>query len=159
MTQLFGQYRIVSKTRPNLGVGMRHGFAGAGRSGFTREQLVELSAAALGFYMDDFLMQKRGDERHQEEFVLQGGINDREWVDIKPIIPIAGEDLREPDFGKCMRCNAPLEESEFAIGDVCDGCREAFMEEWEAQQEAAAEEAAEARRYPEVSDDDYYDED
>lgn len=60
----------------------------------------------------------------------------------------------EIDFGECAECGQDLEESEFAIGNVCDGCMPAFMENFDARQEAAAEEAAERRMYPEESDDD-----
>ncbi len=67
------------------------------------------------------------------------------------------DESSEIDFGKCTECGSGLEESEFAIGDICDGCRPAFMESWEARQEAEAEEAAERRRYPEESDDDFED--
>lgn len=56
-------------------------------------------------------------------------------------------------FGHCLRCGQALEESEWAIGDYCSSCLPVFLEEWDAQQEAKAEAAEEARRYPEDSDD------
>lgn len=59
------------------------------------------------------------------------------------------------DYGKCTECDNNLSESEYAIGDVCDGCRPAYLARWEQEQEAEAERLAEARRYPEESDDDY----
>ena len=74
-------------------------------------------------------------------------------------IPLKSDSV-EPDeqsdinFGKCTQCGHGLEENEFAIGAICDGCRPAFMARREARQEAEAEEAAERRRYPEESDDD-----
>ena len=76
------------------------------------------------------------------------------------LVPIPlKSDLIKPDepinFGKCMQCGHDLEENEFAIGDICDSCRPAFMEDWEARQDAEAEEAEERRRYPEESDDDF----
>ena len=63
-------------------------------------------------------------------------------------------DFDNIDFGKCTECGHNLEEDEFAIGDICDSCRPAFMEAWEARHEAKREEAAERQRYPEESDDD-----
>ncbi len=73
-------------------------------------------------------------------------------------MPTTVNHLDEVDYGTCTQCECPLEESEFAIGDICEGCRPQFMENWEANQERLAEEAAERRRYPEESDDDkdYY---
>ena len=62
----------------------------------------------------------------------------------------------EGTYGMCMRCGRELEESEFAIGDVCEGCRPQFFEDWDSEQERRAEALAEARRYPEESDDDEY---
>lgn len=121
MTHLFDRYRIVSVTRPNLGVGMIEGYATGYPRHFTRQQLEAIDAEAIGFYVDDFLMLSRGEERHQEKFVLQGGLNRTDWVDIKPITPLPGEGP-EPDFGDCAVCERPLEEAEFAIGDTCDPC-------------------------------------
>jgi|GEM_PF-2097074 len=57
-----------------------------------------------------------------------------------------------PDFGTCAQCGQGLEEAEFAIGDVCDGYQPAFMERWQADQEAAVESRAEAHRCPDESD-------
>jgi hypothetical protein len=88
---------------------------------FSREQLEALTAEELGFYVDDFLMQLRGDSRHNEEFVLQGGLNHNDWVDIKSIKPLPGEGP-EPDYGNCITCDNPLEESEFALGHLCRSC-------------------------------------
>lgn len=68
--------------------------------------------------------------------------------------PIQSDQPSENDFGKCAQCRGDLEENEFAIGDICDSCRPAFMENWEARREARQEEAEERRRYPEESDDD-----
>ena len=59
------------------------------------------------------------------------------------------------DYGNCAVCDTPLEESVHAISDVCDGCRPAYLERWEQEQDAEAERRDEARRYPEKSDDDY----
>jgi hypothetical protein len=146
--QLFNMCRIHSLTRPGLGVGMIERYATGVVRYFTHEQLESLTAKDLGFYIDDFLMQQRGEERHDEQFVLQGGLNHRDWVDIKPINPLPGEGP-EPDYGNCMQCGSALEEAEFAIGDICDGCRPAFMEEYEARREAEIELAAERSRYPE----------
>ena len=70
---------------------------------------------------------------------------------------IEPDESSEIDFGKCTECGSALEGSEFAIGNICDGCRPAFIEIWKARQEAEAEEAAERRRYPEESDDDFED--
>lgn len=58
------------------------------------------------------------------------------------------------DYGKCIRCKRDLEESEFVLGDACDGCRSILLQEWEDEQDALAEARDEARRYPEHSDDD-----
>ena len=66
------------------------------------------------------------------------------------------EVLAEINFDNCTECGHELEESESVISDICDGCRPAFLESWEAQQDAAAEEATERRRFPEESDDDLY---
>lgn len=65
-----------------------------------------------------------------------------------------GEDLSstESNFGTCTQCGHSLEEAEYAIGDVCDSCRPAFLERRQDEQDAAAEARAEARRYPEESD-------
>jgi hypothetical protein len=68
--------------------------------------------------------------------------------------PSGSDESSEINFGKCTQCGHDLEENEFAIGDICDSCRPAFMEAWESRQEAAQEEAAERRMYPEESDDD-----
>lgn len=138
--QLYGSYRIHSITRPGVGAGLPIAFAGTGRRGFTREQLEALDAEALGFYIDGFQMEGRGDERYTEEFVLQGALGlDRDtWETIKPIIPLAGEDPNEYDDDS----------------DDFDDSPEAH-EKWQNRQDALAEEAEERRRYPEESDDDY----
>ena len=75
------------------------------------------------------------------------------YNDLLPI-PLKSDEQSNIDFGKCTQCWHDLEENEFAIGAICDGCRPAFMARREARQEAEAEEAAERRRYPEESDDD-----
>lgn len=150
-TQQFNVWRLCSVDRPDTMVGMIQGFGSR-----TREQLEAITPEALGFYVDDSLMQSRGEERHTEQFVLQGGTSlDGPWVDIKPIAPLPGSDMSEPDYGNCTECGRALESSEYAIGDICDGCRPAYMEAWESDQEASAEAAAERQRYPEESDDDY----
>jgi hypothetical protein len=58
------------------------------------------------------------------------------------------------DLENCTECGGPLEEAEFAIGDICDSCRPAYMADWKTSQEAEAEADAESRRYSEESDDD-----
>jgi hypothetical protein len=156
-TQQFSVYRIHSVTRPTVGVGLLQGFGT-----HSRQDLEALTAEDLNFYVDEFLMKSRGDERHTEQFILQGSNSlDGPWEDIKPIVPLLGDDPRdlldeEDDdrWGQCMRCNRNLTESEAALNDTCEGCRPVVYEEWEANQERLAEETAEARRYPEVSDDD-----
>lgn len=122
MNQLFNMYRIHSITRPDLGVGLLECYATGSVRYFTREQLESFDAKALGFYIDEFLMRSRGEERHQEEFVLQGGLNHGDWIDIKPIKPLPGDNTEEPDFGNCISCDTPLEEAEYAISDTCDSC-------------------------------------
>jgi hypothetical protein len=64
------------------------------------------------------------------------------------------EEISDGIFGQCTQCGHDLEENEFAISDICDSCRPAFMEAWESRHEAAQEEAEERRMYPEESDDD-----
>jgi hypothetical protein len=160
LTQSFATYRTQSVARPNVTAGMLEGYAVmSGKSHFTRAELEARTAETMGFYADRLFLQMRGEEARSEKFVLQGLQDGGDWIDIKPIAPIEGENPNEPDFGNCMRCGSPLEESEYAIGDVCDGCRPQYMKDWKANQERLAEEAAEHRRYPEESDDDDPDED
>ncbi len=146
--QRFSVYRIHSVSRPNLGVGLLQGF---GR--FTRSGLEGITADSIGFYVEDSLMQSRADERYTEQFMLQAGNSlAGPWEDIKPIVPLPGEDprdlLNEKDndrWGQCMRCDRNLTESEAALNDTCEGCRPEVYQDWEANQERLAEEAAEAR--------------
>lgn len=58
------------------------------------------------------------------------------------------------NYGNCTECSEPLQESDFAVGDVCAGCKPAFMETWERQQEAEQGRRNEEVMYPEISDDD-----
>jgi|GEM_PF-1944362 len=148
--QTFRVFRIQSVTRPNLGVGMLTGFGE-----HTRPELEALTAEGIGFYIDDDLMKSRGDERHTEEFMLQAGNSlDGPWEDIQPITPAPGhnpyDDLDEEDddrWGKCIRCERNLTESEYALNDTCEGCRPVVYAAWESEQERLAEERADARRY------------
>lgn len=146
-TQQFSVYRIHSVTRPNVGVGLLQGF---GRK--TRQELEALTAEDLGFYIDEFLMRSRGRDRHYEEFVLQGSDSlDGPWEDIKSIVPLSGEvpddllDEEDNRWGQCRRCKRNLTENEASVSVHCDDCGVAAYEEWEANQERLAEEAAEAR--------------
>ncbi len=153
----FSAYRITSVTRPNMPAGLRTGFGQ-----FTRQVLEQADAEDFGFYADDFFKSMRGDQLTTEEFMLQGGDGRDTWFDIKPIVPIPGDDPRdlldeEDDdrWGQCMRCERNLTESEAALNDTCEGCRPIVYAEHAAKQERLAEEAEERRRYPEESDDDY----
>jgi hypothetical protein len=147
-TQQFSVYRIHSVTRPNVGVGLLQGFGH-----FTREQLETFTADALGFYIDESLMRCRGDERHAEQFVLQASDSvNGPWEDIIIIVPAPGDpdymlyDEDDDDrWGQCLRCKRNLTESEVALNDVCEGCRPEYFEEWQANQDRLAEQAAEAR--------------
>jgi hypothetical protein len=147
-TQQFRVFRIHPATRPEVGVGMLQGLQSK-----TRAQLEALIAEDLGFYVDGFLMTLRGEARHSEQFMLQGGNSlDGPWEDIKFIVPAPGDEPRdlldeEDDdrWGQCLRCSGNLTESEYALNDVCEGCRPAATEEWEAEQARLAEAAAEAR--------------
>jgi hypothetical protein len=155
-TQQFSIHRLQSVTRPGYDVGLRLCF-----SRCTREELEALTAEGINFYVDDFLMKSRGEERYTEQFMLQGGNSlQGPWEDIKLIVPLPGDDPRnlldeEDDdrWGQCMRCGSNLTESEAALNDSCEGCRPTVYADWEANQERLAEDAAERRRYPETSDD------
>lgn len=137
MPNLYTQYRIHSQTRPSIGVGMKVVFATAGNPGFTREHLEAVDAETLSFYMDSYLMVRRGEERYGEEFVLQATTVERpsesNWDTIKRLTPLPGEDPHEfdDDFGNCADCDRPLEESEFALGHLCRDCLDKKFEDWE----------------------------
>lgn len=64
-------------------------------------------------------------------------------------------DWDDINYGECIECDRPLDENEHAIGDICDGCRPAFIEKWKQQQEAEEGRRNEECMYPEISDDDY----
>ncbi len=148
VTQMFSVFRIHSVTRPNVDVGLLQGF---GRK--TRQELEAFTAESLGFYVDEFLMRSRGDERHTEQFMLQASNSLKgPWEDIMPIVPLPGDpdDMFDNDddddrWGQCLRCKHNLTESEAALNHVCDGCRPKHSEEWQKKQDRLAEEAAEAR--------------
>lgn len=147
VTQTFRIYRIHSVTRPNVGVGLLQGFGS-----FSRQQLEAFTAEDCGFYVDEFLMRSRGDERHAEQFLLQASNSlDGPWEDIISIVPLPGDpdDMFDEDdddrWGQCLRCTRNLTESEAALNDVCEGCRPEYLEEWQNEQDRLAEEAAEAR--------------
>ena len=75
-------------------------------------------------------------------------------------VPLISESIEpdessEIDFGKRKGCEQPLEESEFAIGNICDDCRPDFEAHEEARFQAEQEEAAERIMFPEESDDDW----
>jgi len=147
VTQQFSVYRIHSVTRPNVGVGLLQGFGS-----FSRQELETFTAESLSFYVDEFLMRSRGDERHTEQFMLQASSSlDGPWEDIVSIVPLPGDpdDMVDEDdddrWGQCMRCTGNLTESEASVGDVCQGCHPAHLEEWQNEQDRLAEEAAEAR--------------
>jgi len=138
--QHFRTWRIHSTTRPGISTGLLTGFGQ-----YTSSTLEALTSEQLGFYADEQLLKYRGEEVHDEQFLLQGGNSfGGPWVDIKPIMPAPGENPQEPHFGDCMRCSEPLEESEYAIGDVCSGCTPAHLEEHERRQAGAAERDYEA---------------
>lgn len=65
-------------------------------------------------------MRLRGEGRRHEQFVLQGYV-DGEWITIKAVPLLSGED-HKPDYGNCMDCGHELEEAEFAIGEICCDC-------------------------------------
>lgn len=145
--QTFSAYRIHSVTRPNVGVGLLQGFGPK-----TRQELEAFTAEDLGFYVDEFLMRSRGDERHTEQFMLQASNSlDGPWEDVISIVPLPGDpddmfdDEDEDDrWGQCLRCQRNLTESEAALNDVCEGCRPEHFEEWQNEQDRLAEEAAQA---------------
>jgi hypothetical protein len=140
MSDYFRVFRVISTTRPDFQVGLLTSFGASSRA-----SLEALDPEDIGFYVED-LVEHRDEEARTEQFMLQGSNSlDGPWEDIKSFQPAAGSDESEPDFGKCMRCGAALEESEFAIGDACDGCRPTMIQEWEDKQDRLAEEAAEAR--------------
>ena len=147
-TQHFRAYRIHSVTRPSVDVGLLQGFGS-----FSRKQLETFTAESLGFYVDEFLMRSRGEERHTEQFMLQASNSFHgPWEDIIPIVPLPGDpddmfDYEDDDdrWGQCLRCKCNLTESEAALNDVCEGCRPKYFEEWQNDQDRLAEEAAEAR--------------
>jgi len=151
ITQQFRVYRIISTTEPNNMNSLLTGFGS-----FSRVALEALEPENIGFYADD-LAEHRGEQSRTEQFMLQGGDSlDGPWADIKPFQPAAGSDDSEPYFGECSNCSGELTESEDALGTICDSCRPEVYEQRELNQERLAEEAAERRRYPEESDDDYY---
>ncbi len=119
MSDRFTQYKTRSLTYPNKHVGMIEGYPEINKSFFSREELEGLDVT---LYEDDFLMELRGEDRHKEQFVLQGLANG-EWITIKgiPLLPGAGP---EPGYGNCKDCGRELEESEFAIGVICSSCLE-----------------------------------
>lgn len=120
MTEQFTEYRVHSLTNPDNQVGLVTGFACMSRKAyFTRE---ELSVLEVALYEDDFGLKCRGEQRHEEEFVLQGKFNN-EWLTIKTVTLLPGEGP-EPDYGNCQDCGFELEESEFAVGVICSSCLE-----------------------------------
>jgi hypothetical protein len=118
--QTFDEWRVQSLTCPDDHAGLLMGFAG-GRQ-LTREVLEQWDAESIGFYLDEFLVQMRGEQVVDEQFVLQGGFRYGGWVTIKPIVPIPGEDPHADDFGQCKGCNRDLIESEHALGYLCEDC-------------------------------------
>jgi len=128
MSEQFTEYRTHSLTHPIKGVGMLHGFAAMSkRKHFSRQ---ELEAHAVEIYEDDFLVKSRGESRHQEKFVLQGLCNG-EWLTIKEVLLLPGEGP-EPDYGNCQDCGDELQESDFAVGVICNHCLEEVYDEREA---------------------------
>lgn len=120
MPEVFSAYRIHSRTRPDVNVGLIHGYAGVGKC-FPRSALEALTSDRLGFYRENYLMTIRGPESASEEYVLQGEAKGV-WTDIKAIAPLPGRNPKEDDFGKCVGCGTDLEESEFALGVRCQSC-------------------------------------
>ena len=110
-TQHFRAYRIHSVTRPSVDVGLLQGFGS-----FSRKQLETFTAESLGFYVDEFLMRSRGEERHTEQFMLQASNSSHgPWEDIIPIVPLPGDpddmfDYEDDDdrWGQCLRCKCYL---------------------------------------------------
>ncbi len=125
MTHTFTQLRTHSLTNPERRVGMYEEYAKPGTV-FTKEVLEGYQPPLY----TDRIKEMRGEAGLTENYVLQG-YSDGQWVTLKSIILLPGEEP-EPDFGACAECGTALEESEFALGNLCRQCLDAELEAREA---------------------------
>lgn len=126
MTDTFTQWRTHSLTRPEYGAGMIEGLPAPAGTVFTKMSLQNFQPSIYAERIRDV----RGDDGLNEAYVLQG-YSQGEWVTIKPIVLLFGEEP-ELDFGECADCGTELEEGDFALGTLCDSCRERELEAREA---------------------------
>lgn len=126
MTDTFTQWRTLSLTRPDYGTGMIEGFPAPAGTVFTKKSLQDFQPSIYA----ERIKEVRGDNGLHEDYVLQG-YSHGEWVTVKPIVLLPGEEP-ELDFGACADCGAELEESEFALGTICAHCLEREHEAREA---------------------------